>query len=80
MIVAIYTRFSPGNDPEKTSTIEAQIQMCRDLADTNGWYVQTRLIKDLLIVVKNNDFVAAIGTNNFILEFIIALRQPITSC
>ncbi|MAE18385.1 hypothetical protein CMK12_05510 [Candidatus Poribacteria bacterium] len=39
MIVAIYTRFSPGNDPEKTSTIEAQIQMCRDLADTNGWYV-----------------------------------------
>ena len=39
MIVAIYARFSSMADLEKTSSIEAQIQMCKQKAIENGWVV-----------------------------------------
>ena len=39
MIVAIYARFSSVADLEKTSSIEAQIQMCQQKAIENGWVV-----------------------------------------
>ena len=37
MIVAIYARFSSLADLEKTSSIEAQIQMCQQKAVEDGW-------------------------------------------
>ena len=39
MIVAIYARFSSVADLEKTSSIEAQIEMCKQKAVENGWIV-----------------------------------------
>ena len=39
MIVAIYARFSSVADLEKTSSIEAQIQMCKQKAVEDGWVV-----------------------------------------
>ena len=36
---AIYARFSPGADREKSSTIEAQIAMCRQKAEADGFSV-----------------------------------------
>ena len=39
MIVAIYARFSSMADLEKTSSIEAQIQMCKQKAVEDGWVV-----------------------------------------
>ena len=36
MIVAIYARFSSVADLEKTSSIEAQIEMCKQKAVENG--------------------------------------------
>ena len=39
MIVAIYARFSSVADLEKTSSIEAQIEMCKQKAIENGWVV-----------------------------------------
>ena len=39
MIVAIYARFSSVSDLEKTSSIEAQIEMCKQKAVENGWVV-----------------------------------------
>ena len=39
MKAAIYTRYSPGQDREKTSTTLNQVQMCREHAQHNGWSV-----------------------------------------
>ena len=36
MKAAIYARYSPGRDREKTSTIEAQLAMCREKAAADG--------------------------------------------
>ena len=36
---AIYTRYSPGEDREKTSTTINQVRMCREHAQKNGWIV-----------------------------------------
>ena len=36
---AIYARYSPGRDRDQTSTIEAQIAMCREKASTEGFTV-----------------------------------------
>ena len=39
MIAAIYARYSSGQDREQSSTIEAQIAMCKEKALANGWEV-----------------------------------------
>ena len=36
MKAAIYARYSPGRDRDKTSTIEAQLAMCREKAASEG--------------------------------------------
>lgn len=36
---AIYTRYSPGEDREKTSTTANQVAMCREYAERKGWEV-----------------------------------------
>ena len=41
MIAAIYARYSSGQDREQSSTIEAQIAMCKEKALANGWEVDS---------------------------------------
>ena len=49
MIVAIYARFSSVADLEKTSSIEAQIEMCKRKAVENGWVVDENHINVFLL-------------------------------
>ena len=41
MIAAVYARYSSGQDREQSSTIEAQIAMCKEKALANGWEVDS---------------------------------------
>ena len=41
---AIYARFSEGEGREKSTTIEAQIEMCRQLAQADGVAIDPRHI------------------------------------
>lgn len=40
----IYARYSPGAGRESTSTIEAQVSMCEELAEKEGCLVDSRFI------------------------------------
>ena len=44
MTAGIYVRYSPGDDREKTSTVESQIAMCRQLASTKNIIVDEKHI------------------------------------
>jgi len=73
MTAGIYVRYSPGADREKTSTVESQIAMCRQLASTKNTIVDEKHIYvDQSISgasVQNRPqfqlMVEAISSNNF---------------
>ena len=73
MTAGIYVRYSPGADREKTSTVESQIAMCRQLASTKNIIVDEKHIYvDQSISgasVQNRPqfqlMVEAISSNNF---------------
>ena len=53
---AIYARFSPGADREKSSTIEAQIAMCRQKAEADGFSVdETDIYIDSSVSAASTD-------------------------
>ena len=74
MTAGIYVRYSPGADREKTSTVEAQIEMCRQLANSKNIIVDENHIYVDQFVKK----LAAI-TYNFDKSKIIELFDAITS-
>ena len=41
---AIYIRYSPGEDREKSTTTLNQVNMCHDFAQHNSWYVSEKHI------------------------------------
>ena len=43
----IYARYSPGRERDQTSTIEAQVAMCREKAQREGIAIDVRDIKDI---------------------------------
>ena len=43
----IYARYSPGRDRDQTSTIEAQVAMCREKAERDGDSRLTPIISTL---------------------------------
>ena len=43
----IYARYSPGRDRDQTSTIEAQVAMCREKAQREGIAIDVRDAKDI---------------------------------
>ena len=73
MTAGIYVRYSPGADREKTSTVEAQIEMCRQLANSKNIIVdENHIYVDQSISgasVQNRPqfqlMVEAISSNNF---------------
>ena len=45
----VYARYSPGRDRDQTSTIEAQVAMCREKAQREGFQA-------MLAAIKTGDF------------------------
>ncbi len=43
----IYARYSPGRDRDQTSTIEAQVAMCREKAQREEIAIDVRDVKDI---------------------------------
>ena len=41
---AIYTRYSPGEDREKSTTTLNQVNMCQEFSERNDWFVSEKHI------------------------------------